>query len=272
MVAKLKMLGKEEEVEAMVLPTEPSPPSANISNYKFLIYGKQKIGKTSFAAQFPAAIFAKTEDGTKGLLTFEVDINNWDDFMSMVKGLEENEHNFKTLVVDVFERLHTMACVKVAKEAGVADVGDIGWGKGWADSNLKIEKALERIVDLGMGIVLLCHDREMEVVDGGVQVIKTIPNLSGSPRGAFCGWVDCTLCLDIKEVKNEKEERRENVRVAYCQPTVKHEAGGRVKYMPEYVVISPDAKTGFTVFKDEFNKALRAELEELGLLELYKEE
>lgn len=77
------------------------------------ITGDAGVGKTSLAATFPKPIFIRVEDGLKAVPenvrpdAFPV-INTVDDLWEQGKALLQEEHDYKTLVVDSVTQLETL--------------------------------------------------------------------------------------------------------------------------------------------------------------------
>jgi len=71
-----------KEKNQVPLPTEKTARSASLSAFTTLIYGKPKIGKSTFAASFPNALFLDTEGGLQSLSVHRVPIHNWKDLLT----------------------------------------------------------------------------------------------------------------------------------------------------------------------------------------------
>ena len=60
-----------------MLPTEKTKAALNAGNLNILLHGDPGVGKTTFAADFPGALFMCTEAGTTHLDTYEVMPQTW---------------------------------------------------------------------------------------------------------------------------------------------------------------------------------------------------
>ena len=67
------------------LPTKRTEIEKDLSKYTIFLYGREKIGKTTLAAQFPDALFLMFEPGAKSLEIFRIDINTWAEFLEAIK-------------------------------------------------------------------------------------------------------------------------------------------------------------------------------------------
>ncbi len=97
-----------------------------------VVHGTPGIGKTTFAACAENPIFIRTEDGLGEIEvpTFP-EINDWDSLMEAFGSLFEEEHDFKTVVIDSLSALEPMIWAKVAHDHGKKNLEDIGFGKGY---------------------------------------------------------------------------------------------------------------------------------------------
>lgn len=163
------------------LPLERTIPSPNLSDYSMLLYGEEKIGKTSLAAQFEKALFLMCEPGGKALSIFKQDIFNWDDFVGYVKALRKDTR-FKTVVVDTVDVLYPMMERAVCKELGIDDPTDAGYGKGFRKLDLEFSKWMTFLLKLGKGVIFTSHATEKEVENrSGETIHRTQPTM---PKGA----------------------------------------------------------------------------------------
>jgi len=178
---------------------------------RIVIAGVDGIGKSTFAAQSPAPIFLSPEDGTAHLdVTRFPQPQAWDDIMAAIGVLYEQEHAFKTLVLDSADWAERMARDAVCREHDVAGIESLPYGKGWTFSQEKFNRllmAFDALYSKGMNIIVICHleiktfnDPEREPYDRYTLKLdkRTAPLLRE--------WCDYHLhCnFDTTLVKNEK--------------------------------------------------------------------
>lgn len=135
---------------------------------RIVLYGVPGIGKTTLAAAMPAPIFLPVEDGLGQL---EVDTfprpDTFGDCIDAISALIEQDHNFKTLVVDSLDKLepllwdHVIETVPHEKGNKVERIEQYGYGKGYTHA-LNEWRSLLRGFDVlretkGMTIVLIAH-------------------------------------------------------------------------------------------------------------------
>ena len=130
---------------------------------RFLIYGVQGIGKSTCASTFEAPIFLRLEDGISNISvpTFGEIPQVMEQVGDALRALINEEHHFKTLVIDSLDWLEPLIWEKVCRNNGIKCIEKIGYGKGYieADNSWKYFMGLlnELRTKKKMQIVLLAH-------------------------------------------------------------------------------------------------------------------
>jgi hypothetical protein len=128
---------------------------------KVVIYGPEGIGKTTFAAQFPGAVFLDTEGSTVHMDVARLDTPiTWADILATVDWAIENHSAIGTFVIDTMDWAEAMAFRDVCKEKKVSGIEDVPYGKGYVFAKDKIRdllSRLDRLKDAGTNIVLTAH-------------------------------------------------------------------------------------------------------------------
>ena len=93
---------------SMTLPTTKTKPTTDLAKQSILLYGVPKLGKSSFALQFPEAMFFECEPGLNHLEVFKVPTYSWEAFLEACKLLAKGDHNSKTLVIDTVDNAFKM--------------------------------------------------------------------------------------------------------------------------------------------------------------------
>ena len=131
------------------------------SAVKMLVYGPEGVGKTTFAAQAPGAVFIDTEGSTR-----HMDVARFDPPDNMVDILEclnytlAHPDHVKTLVIDTVDWLEKYIFNNVCVEKKLQNIEDMGYGKGYIYAKQKMQQLLEllqAIVDKGVNVILVCH-------------------------------------------------------------------------------------------------------------------
>lgn len=173
---------KTKAVKPSLLPTELSVPSEDVGEYLTLIYGREKAGKTTLAAQFPDALFMGFEPGTKALRVYSVAIDKWQTALDVVKELKKNPTQFKTVIVDTVDLAYKMAEEAVCSRMGYDHPSDGEWGKGWSAVKDEMRGFLLDLAHTGRGVVLISHESEKEYQrDDGRKTTRIVPSM---PKGA----------------------------------------------------------------------------------------
>lgn len=180
-----------------ILPTAKTPPSTNINEYTYLIYGEPKVGKTTLASQFPNALFLATEAGHKFLEVYKIDIKGFEQFKLACRELITTEHKFKTVIIDTADNLYQMASKSVCKRMGIEHESDADFGKAYSRIKEEIMNVIRALTQHGLGVVFISHVDNKEVT-----IHKTIDDGKGGHIVAETKQkqIDATLGNSAKKV------------------------------------------------------------------------
>ena len=125
-----------------------------------LLYGVHGIGKSSWAAQAPSAVFIQTEEGLNTLDVVKFPkANSVDEVMQAITALYNEPHEFKTLVIDSIDWFEKLVHQEVRKQNGETIFAD--YGKGYKFSIPFFQRLLGGLTALrdskNMQIILLGH-------------------------------------------------------------------------------------------------------------------
>jgi hypothetical protein len=145
----------------------PRPP-------KVVVYGGPKVGKSTFGASIPNAIFVQTEEGLDALDVHAFPLAaSYADVRNAIVALAKEEHAYKAIVLDSLDWLEPLIWDHVCKQAGVESIEQVGggYGKGYGEA-LKVWRQFLDGLDYlrdhkRMSVVLIAHDeiRKFEPVD-----------------------------------------------------------------------------------------------------------
>lgn len=138
---------------------------------RILVYGPHKIGKSTFGAQAPNPIFIPIEDGLDALADpatgapIEVPMfpqaTTYDDVIAAIGTLYNEEHDRQSVTIDSLDWLENLIWKKVCSNAGVKNIEDIGYGKGYVHALDLWRTFLDGCNALrdrkGMAVILLAH-------------------------------------------------------------------------------------------------------------------
>ncbi|CAB4167851.1 AAA domain containing protein [uncultured Caudovirales phage] len=127
-----------------------------------VVYGTHGVGKSSFAAQAPNPVFIQTEEGLDALdVTAFPLARSYEEVMEAIHSLYSEDHEFKTVVLDSADWLEKLIFKQVAVNQKVANIEDIGYGKGYGFAVDLWHNVMEGFDLLrnekGMGVIMLAH-------------------------------------------------------------------------------------------------------------------
>lgn len=128
---------------------------------KVVVYGPEGIGKSTFAASFPEALFSDTEDSTRDLDVARFDKpESFQALLDQAKYVRDNPGICKTYAVDTADWAEKLAFRTVCDRAKKTNIEDFGYGKGYVYGNEEFGKLLNilsEIVDRGINVVVTAH-------------------------------------------------------------------------------------------------------------------
>lgn len=219
------------------LPSKKTPRVTDLTALTILVYGKPKIGKSTFASHFPGALFLPTEPGLNHLEVYQAPadgggIKNWEHFIAIMTELARGKHDYKTLVIDTIDNLHKMCAEHVCRTRQVEYAGDMPHAKGWALVSNEFERVIRRVAQLPYGLIMTSHavDREIETPKG--TVLKTMPTLTEGARKSVAGLVDMILFCDVEQTTDPADGSTKYRRIIRTKPATTFDAGDRTGTLP----------------------------------------
>lgn len=252
-----------------LIPTSKSLPEQRLQDYHVLIFGEAGIGKTSLANQFPNALFAATEMGTKALSTFQVNIAKrakkegkmpWAIFRDLVNEFIEGEHDFETLIIDTEDVLYEWCLDYITVELGAHPGEKNDFGASWAKLKSEFKAPHEQIKNAGFGLVSVSHARFKEIEDmEGRKRDKLMPTVGGS---------SASYLIDDSDIIILYRKDNEGNRILSLEPTNDFTGKQRIRTFDKKDIEAGDSsKKAFKNFKKEFDKAIKKLNEEENITE-----
>lgn len=154
--------------------------SMGVQPLRTLLYGPEKVGKTTEAAKADGVVAIDVE-GRMGHISvpkFPM-VTDWDEIMEALDELAESKHPYKNVLIDSVSAVEKLLKRKIMKESGwSAEAADefgrwqkLAISSYWPDLFTKLER-LER--EKGMGSILTAH-----------LMVKNMKNPSGEPYDRF---------------------------------------------------------------------------------------
>lgn len=131
---------------------------------RFVAYGNEGVGKTTWASRAPKPIFLTTEDGLGKIEAPSFPLaRKWTDLTDAIDALLAEKHDYKTLVLDTCDGSDSLLQRHVIEENKKTSIEDFGFGKGYvlvAERYRKFLALLERVrLEKKMHIVILGHSQ-----------------------------------------------------------------------------------------------------------------
>ncbi len=229
----------------MALPTMKTVPKTDLVDLSVLLYGQSKIGKSTWAAGADNAIFLACEAGLNSLDVYQVPITTckkstgWSKLSVACGELATQEHNFSTIVIDTIDLAYKFCTEHVCKKNGIKHPSDLDYGKGFGLVNNEFERFLTRLSHLPIGLILISHSVEREVMHKGIKRNKVIPTLPGKAAEIVMGLVDLILYAEVEEDFSDPDAVKEN-RIVRTKPGYNYEAGDRTGRLPDTLPLDFD--------------------------------
>lgn len=144
---------------------------------RILVYGVEKIGKTTFAAGIPGALFLCRESGTEQLDVARLpEALAWEDVFVHLRAVREHAGLYRALVIDTLDWLepliHRWVCEQSPKKAHTIVEAFGGYGKGF-------DVAVEQVNELLAGLDRIRKEARMHIVLLAHAHVKNFANPEG---------------------------------------------------------------------------------------------
>ena len=216
---------------------EPSVISRDLKGKYIAIYGREKVGKTTFGARLPRALFCNFEVGTNFLSGVRAqNISKWSDFKLVLRQLEQpmGREFFDTVVIDTVGQAYTLCEEFICAQAGVQKLGDIPYGAGYASCKKEFEAALRKITMLGYGICCICHSEVKKEAGPNDTVVEVVsPAMPSRAADVVNRLVDIIAYIDVSY-----DEQGNAVRNFITRRTPTIMAGNRLPYLDPVIPFS----------------------------------
>lgn len=240
-------------LENLITGKTPKPP-------KIVIYGEEKIGKSTFASQAPNPIFIDLENGLNYLnVTKTPLLSKSEEVIGIIKELIESEHEFETVVIDSIDWLEDICAGEIAKAHGAVSIGDstnkaLSYGAGYRmlkDKVAYILHGLDKLRDeKNMNIILIAHSVirivDNDPLDDGYQTHEL--KLNKQVGSKVKEWAD-VIAFGRNKKYSAENKTFDAGRILLASKNAAFAGGGRVELEGE-VELSWDA------FIKSYNKEL----------------
>ena len=175
--------------------TENIPP-------RVLVYGREGVGKSTFAAGTPNPVFVLTEDGISQISTTSFPLcRDVGDVRRYLQTLIDGEHDFRTVVIDSLDWLENLVFAEVVRaenKPNIRDISDFEFGKGYSKAGKVFREILGMLQRLRMErrmiVILIAHAKDGEFSDPDTAKVRRFaPKLQKTSMAVICEWVDLIL-------------------------------------------------------------------------------
>lgn len=168
---------------------------------RIMIYGSEGVGKSTFAASAPKALFVQTEDGLSEINCSRLQLcNNFDDVAAQLKAVRDEKHEYQTLCLDSLDWLERLIWDRVSNDYGVKCIekADGGYGKGYTHALTYWRQVVSLLNDIrsrrNMAVILIAHAKVERFEDPEhASYDRYTPRLHKLACSLVCEWVDAVL-------------------------------------------------------------------------------
>ncbi len=209
-------------------PNQPHKPVDTPRN--FFIYGATMSGKSYLAERFPNPLFINTDGNSLAQAAPAIQIRNVknpngkslkknviDQLDAIVTALQNENHTYETVVVDVIDDVCVMIEQAICIEQGVPTLADVGYGKGFAMFNTILQQLVMDLKALPLNVVYISR----AVKEGeGIQEHE-VPSLRTKYYNIVNGNAD--LVIYTQKIGRKYIRRVTDRRKAYVREQIKDE-------------------------------------------------
>jgi hypothetical protein len=234
------------------MPIKQFKPVCDPLKSLYLLWGDVKIGKTTFASEFPGVVFLATEAGLSNIGTtrWEAEdgryvISSWEELCQATREVVNTKPSL--ICIDTADNAYFLLEQHICKKYGVEykTDGSLSYGKGSSIINSAFRAYIQQLSSLGIGVILTSHSvvEERETRTGKMMIAK--PSLSQKASSMILGMADFILYCTTRAVPDG--DQKVIKRVMCTKPHPAYEAGDRTGLLPE--VIDLDFEKFISVFK-----------------------
>lgn len=197
--------------------------------HRVLIYGAEKVGKSTFAASAPKPIFLGKDSGTEHLDVARLpQPRNWAEVLEGLNVVLADDHSFETLVVDPVNWLEPLCHQEIVGTSGDSiEAWNGGFGRGYdaaVDKWRVVINLLERIWSKRkMNIVLCAHAQVKKFNDpeGPGYERYELEMANKRVSAALKQWVE-TILFCRREAYGKLDERSKKIKGAGSAARIMH--------------------------------------------------
>lgn len=216
---------------------------------RFLVYSRNKKGKTKFCSTASNVLILDPENGTDWLVNSAPNVwpvSSWEDIDEAYKFLKTGKHDFQWVAVDGATRMSNMALRWVMHQEEERDLDrrpGMVQKRDYGRAGEMFKGMLLNFQTLPMGVIYTAQERIIEVGDteSGDEDVESsshmyVPDLPNGARGSLNSIVDVIGRLYVVQSTKKVRRNGEIMEVDYPQRRlylgehVQYDTGGRSEY------------------------------------------
>ena len=207
----------------------------SFNNAKVLLYGQEKIGKTTLASELAEdALILATEPGVGGLSAYSVPVNSWEDFRKVGAELAAEPGRFSVVAIDTIDLLYNYCTDYVCQQRGVSHPSEGDYGIVWSGIRDEWRLRISKFASLPHGTWFISHAQQKEIKSRIGSIDKIVPTLNARGLEFIHGFSDVILYA-TSELTDEGEKR-----IVHTRPSEQYEAGSRI-VLPDPLPLDAEA-------------------------------
>lgn len=177
-------------LDLVISGKQPRPPR------RMVVFGTHGVGKSTFAAKADNPIFIQTEDGLGDIECSKFPLaKEWWQIERALDTLKDEEHDYKTVVIDSLDWLETLIWKQTCLDKSVNSIEDIGYQKGYTFCLEYWHTVFDKLDELrnekGMGVILIAHSKVEQFKHPEVEAYdRYAPRLHKHAAAAVQEWAD----------------------------------------------------------------------------------
>lgn len=197
----------------MELPTEFTEPksSSKIENFGMILFGPPKVGKTTFASEWPDNLMVECEpNGADWVRCKKVEVNSMAELRE-VYGLIRKDKSFKTVTIDSLDKVASWIEGEICAEMGLKNILDNKKGEKignqWGEYQERIMALVLGTLKIDRNILFLAHTKKAETDGNGTVINPKSINLYGSTATKVLAMINNIGYMYAREVPGGETKR-----------------------------------------------------------------
>ena len=178
---------------------------------RILMYGRQGLGKSTWAAQAPGVLFINLEDGIGDIDCASTDVlEGFVDVLACLIWLSGDKNEYQTIVIDSIDWLEQLIEKAICEQHSKKSIAEFDYGKGPAfvvEKWKMVLNGLNAVRAKGKAVILLAHSTIVKHSPPGVPTYeKYEPKLSKHSNALVQEWCDEVLFCTTKVLTRTEDQ------------------------------------------------------------------